>query len=142
MLNSLRLNLLHLAKLVLGLSQKFSALLEVFLEGRVFELELIKVFLHGLVLDFRHVAITVSLQDVDLPLELVVLTVQEVHLVLKFDNGSLVLLILVLQIQFLKVLGWSIQIMEAQNFIVSDLDRVGQFLGKLLFILQFQLELS
>ena len=142
MLNSLRLNLLHLAKLVLGLSQKFSALLEVFLEGRVFELELIKVFLHGLVLDFRHVAITVSLQDVDLPLELVVLTVQEVHLVLKFDNGSLVLLILVLQIQFLKVLGWSIQIMEAQNFIVSDLDLVGQFLGKLLFILQFQLELS
>ena len=142
MLNSLRLNLLHLAKLVLGLSQKFSALREVFLEGGVFELKLIKVFLHGLVLDFGHVAITVSLQDVDLPLELVVLAVQEVHLVLKFDNGSLVLLILVLKIQFLKVLGWSIQIMEAQNFIVSDLDLVGQFLGKLLFILQFQLELS
>lgn len=81
MLNSNSFQLFHLDKLVLSLSQKLGALLEVLLKGGVFELEFIHILFHRLELDLSHVSIAISFEDINLTLQLVVLTVQEVHLV-------------------------------------------------------------
>jgi hypothetical protein len=80
----------------------------------------------------RHFAILVALQDVDLPLQLLVLSVQEVDLALQFDDTLLILLVLVLQIDLLEVLNRGVEVVEAQDLLVADFDLVLEFLGELL----------
>ena len=66
---------------------------------------------------------SVAHRDVEAGLDPVVLLVDEVHLVLQLLHVAFVDLVLVLHIDLVNVLSALIQFVQAQNFVVSDLDR-------------------
>ena len=80
----------------------------------------------------RHLAILVALQNVDLPLQLIVLPVQEVNLALQFDDALFVLLILILQVYLLHILHWQVQVVQSEYFVVAYFDLALQVLNDLL----------
>lgn len=96
--------LLHgpkLFDLIQSFSVHFLALRVVLLEGRVLEGQLFDLLPHEVVVRRSHLAILVALEDVNLPLQLIVFPVEEVDLALQFDDTLLVLLVLVLQVDLL-----------------------------------------
>ena len=64
-------------------SQNFGALCKVLLKSLILKLEIVKLRLHGLILHLSHITISITLEDVDLALQLVILLVEEVHLILQ-----------------------------------------------------------
>lgn len=79
-----------------------------------------------------HLAVLVTLEYVNLALQFIVLSVQEIHLALQLDNTLLVLLVLVLQIDLLKILHRCVQIVKTENLFVTDLDLGFEVLRELL----------
>jgi len=63
-------------------------------------------------LSSRQVAILITFEDVNLSLQLVIFSVQEIDLTLKLLDGLFVLLILVLQIKLLQILGGRIELVQ------------------------------
>lgn len=108
------------------------ALCVVLLQGPILEGEFIHFFAHQVIVGSRHFSILITLQDIYLALQFLVLSVQEVHLTLELDDALLILLILVLHIDLLKILDRCVQVMEAQDLVVTDLDLVFEFLSELL----------
>jgi hypothetical protein len=76
-----------------------------------------------------------------LSLELVVFLIKEVNLVRQLLDGSLILLMLVLQIQFLEVLCWSEHVMKPKNLLVTDIYLGHELLVELGLRTQFLLKL-
>ena len=122
----------HLIDLVEGLPIHSLALCIVFLQGPVLKSQLFDFFAHHVVVGGRHLAVLVTLEYVNLALQFVVLSVQEVHLSLQLDNTLLVLLVLVLQIDLLKILDGCVKVVEAEDLFVTDLDLGFEVLGELL----------
>lgn len=104
----------------------------VLLQSPVLKGKFLHFLAHQVVVRRGHFSVLVSLQDVDLPLKLVVLPVQEVNLALQFDHALLVLLVLVLQVDLLKILHGRVQIVETQDLLVADLDLALELLDELL----------
>jgi hypothetical protein len=100
-------------KLILSLPQHFLCLSEVFSEGGVLERELIYFHFHGVILGRSHVTLFVSFKDVDLSLQLVILLVEEIDLILQFGDTLLILLILIFEVDFFKVLCRCVQIVKS-----------------------------
>ena len=104
--------LLQLEQLVLRLPQELGALSKVLAQGLVLECQFIEFFLHRIILSSRQVAVLIAFEDVNLSLQLVIFSVQEIHLTLKLLDALFVLLILVLQIKFLQILGRRIKLVQ------------------------------
>lgn len=81
-----------------------------------------------------HFAVLVSLQDIDLPLELFVLSVQEIDLALQFNYTLLILLVLVFQVNLLKILHRRVQVVQTKDLRVPYFDLALQLLDELLFL--------
>ena len=128
-------------KLVPSFLDDFLGLGKVFSESGVLEGKLVDFHFHGVVLGGSHVALFVSLEDVDLSLQLVVLLVEEVHLILEFGDGLLVLLVLILDVDLLQVLCGRIQIVEPEDLVVAHFHLLNQVLGVVLFVYESLLEL-
>lgn len=114
--------LLSCHELVLSDSEEFGCLSEVLSESLVLESEVIQFPLHVLVLGLSHVSILITLQNIALSLQLIILFVQKVDLVLKFLDSLFVLFVLVVEVDLFQILNWLVEVMESQNFIVSHLD--------------------
>lgn len=126
--------------LFLSFSEQLRALIVVLLQGLVLERQLVELSLHALVLSSCQVSISVTLQNVDLSLQSVVLFVEEIDLALQLLDSVLVLLLLVLDVQFFEVLSRLEQVVQAQDFIVSDLGFLSEFLVELLLGTQLVLK--
>lgn len=120
--DSLLFLLLSCHELVLSDSKEFGCLCKVLPKSLVLESEVVKFSLHVLVLGLGHVSILITLQDIALPLQLIIFLVQEIDLVLKFLDSLFVLLVLVMEVDLFQILNWLVEVMESQNFIVSHLD--------------------
>ena len=100
-----RFFLFHVNQLILGRPQELCAFSKVFPEGLILESQLIKFPFHWIILSSGQVAVLISFEDVNLPLQLVVFSVQEINLTLELLYALFVLLVLILQIEFLQILG-------------------------------------
>lgn len=80
------------------------ALSVVLLEGRVLEGQFFDLLPHEVVVSRSHLAVLVALENVHLPLQLIVFSIEEVDLALQLGDALLVLLVLVLQVDLLQVL--------------------------------------
>lgn len=115
-----------------SLSVDTLALGVVFLQGTVLEGELLDFLTHQIVVCRGHFAVLVPFQDIHLPLQFIIFPVQEIDLALQFVHALLILLILVLQVNLLKILHGRVQIMKPEDLLVTDLDLAFQLLNELL----------
>ena len=123
----------HLIDLVESLPIHSLALGVVFLQSPVLECQLLDFLAHHIVVSRRHFTVLVSLEDVYLALQFIVLSVQEIDLALQLDDALLVLLVLVLHIDLLKVLDWRVQVVKAENLVIANFDLGLELLRELLF---------
>ena len=136
----LLLTLFENIKLVLSLFQNFLRLSEVLSECGILERKFINFHFHGIILCGSHVTIFISLKDIDLSLELVILLVEEINLILQFGDTLLILLILIFKVDFFQVLSWSIHIVKSKNLIIAHFQFLNQIFGVILLFYKFLLD--
>lgn len=131
----------HVVQLLEGIPVYPLALGVVLLQRAVLKAQLLDFLAHHFVLRGSHFAILIALEDVHLPLELFVLPVQEVYLALQLDDALLVLLILVLEVDLLKVLSRRVEVVKAEYLFITHLDLAFEILREFLLDCQSLLHL-
>ena len=121
-------------KLILSLLQHFLCLCEILSQCGVLERKLIDFHFHGFILGGSHVAVFISFKDIDLSLQFVILLVKEIDLILQFGDTLLILLILIFEVDFFKVLCRGIQIVKSKDFIIAHFQFLNEVLGVILLI--------